>query len=156
MLAELLNELETDLQKKVDVLEQLKRINDILNQKLSEASADSEEIDFIMAQRDNLAEDLDLAVLESDTMFSGIQEASQTPQFREQVQKLQSLIAQITDGVADIQSQELQLKNTMNHYLAAKRNGLADSRRGLRAVRGYIQQGQTIIGSESLYMDAKK
>lgn len=150
--------LEESLCKKLIVLEEIVEYNTLQEQILKQEKVSLEELDKNMEQKDVLIQ----KVIELDegfeSLFSRIKEQLQTDRdaYKEQIKRLQGLIAQVTEKSVSVQAQEARNKKLVDNYFSVERGQLRQGKKASKAAYGYYKSMSNSSAMSPQFMDQKK
>lgn len=161
MLNNYLQILEDSLDKKIIILDQIKEHEDAIDEQLKKEDQTPEDLDAIdklIDTKTECADELEKLDEGFQSVYDHIREEllPNKDEYKDQIQSIQSKIRIVMDKSTSIQAREERQKKAIENSIFKNRTATANSRRSVRALKGYIQQGQTILGAESNYLDTKK
>lgn len=158
MISSYLNILEESLQKKLDVLGKIETENKKQEELLKADAFPYDEFDATLEKKGELIEELTSLDEGFDSLYDRIREEllSNREMYREQIKKLQGLIARVTDKGVTVQAQEARNKQLVESAFAKEKNTIRAGRKNSRAAYDYyknMSKGNIVMPQ---YMDKKK
>ena len=150
--------LEGSLQKKLKVLEEIAVYNQEQEQLLKKESVPLEELDENMNHKDELIQKLTVLDEGFETLYERIKEQllAGKDDYKEQINKLQQLISQITEKGVSIQAQEARNKKLIEDYFKKERSQLRQNRQSSKAAYNYYKSVNNTNVVMPQMMDQKK
>lgn len=158
MIENYLQILKESLEKKIVVLDQIKELGERESVLYQEETVDLEAFDKVLEEKDALADQLVKLDEGFETLYDRIREELQTDRskYATQIETLQQLIGQVTDRTTAIQAQDKRLKMLFETGMSRQKQQIGQSRKSVKALKGYAQTRSTLSAAESIYMDTKK
>lgn len=167
MITNYLQILEESLQKKCHILEQINELNE-KQMKLFGSDADPqsayskgtvilETYDGYVDEKDKLIQELTSLDDGFESLYEKIKEEliNNKAVYREQISKLQSLIAEVTDRSVSVQAQEARNKQLVEKYFSKTKREMTANRKASKAVYDYYKRN-TSGGVAPMFMDKKQ
>lgn len=158
MINNYLNILEDSLKKKLEVLKQIREVNEVQTEILKGESIDLEAFDQTVDEKDLYIGELTKLDEGFELLYDNVKEelVGNRQKYAEQIRCLQELITQITESSVSIQAQEARNKALVENCFRKERQNLGQSRKNSQAVYGYYQNMNNIKSAQSQFMDKKK
>ncbi len=158
MIENYLGILEESLQKKLVVLDEIAAYNTAQEQLLKKDKISVEELDENMQCKDELIQKLTALDDGFETLYERIKEQliGNKDTYKEQIRRLQELIARITEKNVSIQAQEERNKKLVETYFARERSQLRQNRQVSKAAYGYYKSMSNVDVMPPQIMDQKK
>lgn len=158
MINNYLNILEDSLKKKLEVLKQIREVNEVQTEILKGESIDLEAFDQTVDEKDLYIGELTKLDEGFELLYDNVKEelVGNRQKYAEQIRCLQELITQITESSVSIQAQEARNKALVENCFRKERQNLGQSRKNSQAVYGYYQNMNNMKGAQSQFMDKKK
>lgn len=158
MIENYLEILESSLEKKVIVLNEIEDYNNKQQQLLKREKVSMEELDANMEEKDGLIQklmDLDEGF---ETLYERIREQLLTNKdaYKEQIKRIQGLISQVTDKSVSIQAQESRNKKMIEDYFARERNQIRQGRQASKTAYSYYKGMSNVDDTSFSILDQKK
>lgn len=146
------------LEKKVKVLEEIKKQNLLQRELLENDQAEADEFDATVEKKAELIEQITQLDSGFDKLFERVKEALNTDRdsYSEKIQKMQSLIRKITDLSMEVQAQEARNKDLMTRKFAFIRDTAKTVRTNTKAASQYYQNMMQLNVIDPQFMDNKK
>ncbi len=146
------------LQKKIKVLEEIKRVNQSQKELLEDDQADADDFDQTVEDKASLIEQMVQLDSGFDKLFERVQDELNTNKeaYADKIKMMQSLIRQITDYSMEIQAQEARNKELMTRKFVAVRDRAKAVRTNTKAASQYYQNMMQLNYVEPQFMDNKK
>lgn len=158
MMKNYLGILEESLQKKLKVLEDISVYNQEQEKLLREESVSMEELDENMNLKDELIQKVTALDEGFETLYERIREQLLVNKdaYKEQIQRLQQLISQVTEKNVSIQAQEARNKKLLEDYFKRERSQLRQNRQSSKAAYNYYKSANNTNVVMPQMMDQKK
>ncbi len=158
MIESYLDILEESLRKKSVVLDEIIEYNNAQECLLKQEKISLEDLDENMNQKDILVQRVTELDEGFETLFERIREQLQANRdlYREQIGRLQGLIAQVTEKSVSVQAQEARNKKLIEDYFAAERGQLRQGIKASKAAYGYYKSMSNSNALPPQFMDQKK
>lgn len=158
MIENYLDILEESLRKKSVVLDEIIEYNNAQECLLKQEKISLEDLDENMNQKDILVQRVTELDEGFETLFERIREQLQANRdlYREQIGRLQGLIAQVTEKSVSVQAQEARNKKLIEDYFAAERGQLRQGKKASKAAYGYYKSMSNSNALPPQFMDQKK
>ena len=146
------------LKKKLQVLNEIKKINIIQKQLLEDDRSDADEFDKSIEDKAKLIEQMNQLDSGFDKLFDRVKGELNTNKenYTERIKKMQELIRQITDLSMELQAQESRNKDLMTRKFVSIRERAKVVRTNQRAANRYYQNMMQLNIIEPQFMDNKK
>ncbi len=146
------------LEKKVQVLDEIIRLDDLQKDQLEQPDALVEDFDKTVEDKAALIEQLEKLDSGFDKIYTRVKEELHTNKeaYREQIKKMQELIRSITDKSMQIQAQEARNKDLMTQKFARVRRQVRDVRANGKATTEYYKSMMQVNYIDPQFMDNKK
>lgn len=146
------------LEKKIKVLEEIKKQNLLQKELLENDQAEADEFDATVEKKAALIEQITQLDSGFDKLFERVKEALNTDRdsYSEKIQKMQSLIRKITDLSMEVQAQEARNKDLMTRKFAFIRDTAKTVRTNTKAASQYYQNMMQLNVIDPQFMDNKK
>lgn len=150
--------LEDSLKKKLAILEQIEEKSQEQALMLRDSDVSLQQIDENMDAKARLIEELELLDNGFEGLYEKIREEllPQKEQYREEIQRLQKLIAQVTEKSASIQALEARNKAEIESVFSREKKKLQSSRNALSVASNYYQNMNKVKNVEPQFLDRKK
>ena len=146
------------LEKKISVLEEIKKQNELQKQLLEDDKAEVEEFDATVEKKAALIEQMTQLDSGFDKLFERVKEAMNADKesYAEKIKTMQSLIRRITDISMELQAQEARNKDLMTRKFAFVRETAKTVRTNTKAASQYYQNMMQLNVIDPQFMDNKK
>lgn len=146
------------LNKKIKVLDEIKKINILQKSILEDDKADADEFDKCVEQKAVLIEQMTQLDSGFDKLFDRVKEAMSTNKeaYADRIKLMQNLIHQITDLSMELQAQEARNKDLMTRKFVAIRERAKTVRTNQKAANQYYQNMMQLNVIDPQFMDNKK
>ncbi|MBR2045659.1 MAG: flagellar export chaperone FlgN [Agathobacter sp.] len=146
------------LNKKIQVLEEIKKINLLQKALLEDDDADADEFDKTVEQKATLIEQMNQLDSGFDKLFDRVKEALATNKeaYGDRIKEMQNLIRLITDLSMELQAQESRNKDLMTRKFVSIRERAKIVRTNQKAANQYYQNMMQLNVIEPQFMDNKK
>ena len=146
------------LEKKISVLEEIKKQNELQKQLLEDDKAEAEEFDATVEKKASLIEQMTQLDSGFDKLFERVKEAMDTDResYAEKIKTMQSLIRRITDLSMELQAQEARNKDLMTRKFVFIRETAKAVRTNTKAATQYYQNMMQLNVIDPQFMDNKK
>lgn len=150
--------LEDSLKKKLAILEQIEEKSQEQALMLRDSDVSLQQIDENMDAKARLIEELEPLDNGFEGLYEKIREEllPQKEQYREEIQRLQKLIAQVTEKSASIQALEARNKAEIESVFSREKKKLQSSRNALSVASNYYQNMNKVKNVEPQFLDRKK
>ena len=146
------------LKKKLQVLDEIKKINIIQKQLLEDDRSDADEFDKSIEDKAKLIEQMNQLDSGFDKLFDRVKDELNTNKeaYTERIKTMQVLIRQITDLSMELQAQESRNKDLMTRKFVSIRERAKVVRTNQRAANRYYQNMMQLNVIDPQFMDNKK
>ena len=146
------------LNKKIKVLEEVKRVNVVQRDLLENDRADVDDFDVTVEAKSKLIEQMEQLDSGFDKLFERVREELQAnkPAYTEQIKTMQTCIRQITDLSMEIQSQEAKNKDLMTQKFVSVRQKAKVVRTNSKAASQYYKNMMQMNVVDPQFMDRQK
>ena len=146
------------LNKKIRVLEEIKKINITQKELLEDDKADADVFDKTVEQKAGLIEQMNQLDSGFDKLFDRVKDELETKKetYASRIQMMQTLIRQITDISMELQAQESRNKDLMTRKFVSIRERAKVVRTNQKAANQYYQNMMQLNVIEPQFMDNKK
>ena len=146
------------LKKKLQVLDEIKKINIIQKQLLEDDRSDADEFDKSIEDKAKLIEQMNQLDSGFDKLFDRVKDELNTNKeaYTERIKTMQVLIRQITDLSMELQAQESRNKDLMTRKFVSIRERAKVVRTNQRAANQYYQNMMQLNVIDPQFMDNKK
>lgn len=146
------------LKKKLQVLDEIKKINIIQKQLLEDDRSDADEFDKSIEDKAKLIEQMNQLDSGFDKLFDRVKDEFDTNKeaYAERIKTMQGLIRQITDLSMELQAQESRNKDLMTRKFVSIRERAKVVRTNQRAANQYYQNMMQLNVIDPQFMDNKK
>ncbi len=158
MIENYLEILESSLEKKIIVLNEIENYNNEQEQLLKQEKVSMEEVDTNMEKKDELIQKLTELDEGFETLYERIREQLLTNKdaYKEQIKRIQGLISQVTDKSVSIQAQESRNKKLIEDYFIKERNQIRQGRKASKSVYSYYKSMSNVDDTSLSILDQKK
>ena len=146
------------LNKKIKVLEEVKRVNVVQRDLLENDRADVDDFDVTVEAKSKLIEQMEQLDSGFDKLFERVREELQAnkPAYTEQIKTMQTCIRRITDLSMEIQSQEAKNKDLMTQKFVSVRQKAKVVRTNSKAASQYYKNMMQMNVVDPQFMDRQK
>ena len=146
------------LNKKIQVLEEIKKINQQQAEILEDDKAEVEDFDKTVDEKSALIEQMTQLDSGFEKLFARVQEElnSDRDKYARQIKTMQSLIRQITDLSMELQVQEARNKDAMTRKFVQIKERAKVARTNTKAATQYYQNMMGLSYVDPQFMDNKK
>lgn len=146
------------LQKKVKVLEEIKRVNQLQKEVLENDQAEAEDFDKTVEDKAGLIEQMLQLDSGFDKLFERVQDELNVNKglYADKIKTMQSLIRQITDYSMEIQAQEARNKDLMTRKFVQVKERAKAVRTNTKAASQYYQNMMQLNYVDPQFLDNKK
>ena len=146
------------LQKKIQVLEEIKKANIKQKEILEDERAEVDAFDEIVEKKSALIEQMIQLDSGFDKLFERVKEELNTNKesYADKIKTMQNLIRQVTDLSMELQAQEARNKELMTRKFVSIRERAKVVRTNTKAVSQYYQNMMQINVIDPQFMDNKK
>ena len=146
------------LQKKIELLDRLSELDRQQESILTAEKYDNDAFDQVIEKKTALITKLDFMDSGFDATYNRIKRelVGNRDQYREEIKKLQELIAIVTEKSAGIQAMELRVQQKLQSTFRGERQKLRQSKTTVQAVTGYYKTMSNTAYVDSQYLDQKK
>ena len=146
------------LNKKIKVLEEVKRVNVVQRELLENDRADVDDFDVTVEAKSKLIEQMEQLDSGFDKLFERVREELQAnkPAYTKQIKTMQTCIRQITDLSMEIQSQEAKNKDLMTQKFVSVRQKAKVVRTNSKAASQYYKNMMQMNVVDPQFMDRQK
>lgn len=145
------------LDRKIQVLKQIKECCDRQAEVLSQEEVELEAFDKEFEEKDKLIEEMTRLDDGFDPLYKELSKELQDnkAKYAAQIKELQERIEKVTELSVSIQTQETRNKKAVEEYFARTRNGIRQNRQSSKAAYDYYKNMSGISLSTSRFMDDK-
>ena len=146
------------LKKKLQVLEEIKRLNVLQKELLEDDRADADEFDKTVEDKGKLIEQLEQLDSGFDKLFERVREELQEHKedYKPQIAGMQEAIRKITDLSMELQAQEAKNKDLMTRKFVSVRQKAKIVRTNTKAASQYYQNMMQLNYVDPQFMDKKE
>ena len=146
------------LKKKLQVLEEIKRLNVLQKELLEDERADADEFDKTVEDKGKLIEQLEQLDSGFDKLFERVREELQEHKedYKPQIAGMQEAIRKITDLSMELQAQEAKNKDLMTRKFVSVRQKAKIVRTNTKAASQYYQNMMQLNHVDPQFLDNKK
>ena len=146
------------LEKKIKVLEEIKKQNLLQKQLLEDDKAEADEFDATVEGKAALIEQIMQLDSGFDKLFERVKDELNNNQeaYAEKIKKMQSLIRKITDLSMEVQTQEARNKDLMTRKFVMVRERAKAVRTNTKAASQYYQNMMQLNVIDPQFMDKQK
>ncbi len=146
------------LKKKLQVLEEIKRLNVLQKELLEDEKADADEFDKTVEDKSKLIEQLEQLDSGFDKLFERVREELQEHKedYKPQIAGMQEAIRKITDLSMELQAQEAKNKDLMTRKFVSVRQKAKIVRTNTKAASQYYQNMMQLNHVDPQFLDNKK
>ena len=146
------------LNKKIRVLEELEKLNQIQKHLLEDEKSDADDFDHTVEQKAELIEQLNQLDSGFDKLFERVKEELTTKRstYSDNIKVMQNLIRRITDLSMELQKQEARNKDLMTRKFAFIREKAKVVRTNKKAVNQYYKNMMNLHYVDPQFLDNKK
>ena len=146
------------LKKKLQVLEEIKRLNVLQKELLEDERADADEFDKTVEDKGKLIEQLEQLDSGFDKHFERVREELQEHKedYKPQIAGMQEAIRKITDLSMELQAQEAKNKDLMTRKFVSVRQKAKIVRTNTKAASQYYQNMMQLNHVDPQFLDNKK
>ena len=146
------------LKKKIQVLEEIKKINITQRQLLEDDKSDADAFDRTVEDKSRLIKQMTQLDSGFDKLFDRVKDELNTKKevYADRIKTMQNLIRQITDLSMELQAQESRNKDLMTRKFVSIRERAKVVRTNQRAANQYYQNMMQLNIIEPQFMDNKK
>lgn len=150
--------LQDSLNKKLEILIQIEEKSREQAQMLKEGNGTLPQIDENMDAKARLIEELEPLDNGFESLYEKIREelVLHKEQYRDEIQKLQQLITQVTERSASIQALEARNKAEMELFFSREKKKLQSSKNAVSVATNYYQNMNKVKNVEPQFLDRKK
>lgn len=150
--------LRDSLNKKIGILEEIERINELQNSILIKEPFDYEAFDRLFADKDVCIEKLEKLDEGFELVYQRVEPELKANRaaYADLIKEMQGLISRITDLGAGITAAEERNKKAVSDTLIRERKGMAESKRSVNVAMNYYRSMNGLQAPESQFMDKKK
>lgn len=146
------------LEKKIKVLEEVKKQNSLQKELLEDDKSEADEFDATVEKKAALIEQIMQLDSGFDKLFERVKDElnNNREAYTDKIQKMQSLIRKITDLSMEVQAQEARNKDLMTRKFAFVRDTAKTVRTNTKAASQYYQNMMQLNVIDPQFMDNKK
>lgn len=146
------------LEKKISVLEEIKKQNELQKQLLEDDKAEAEEFDATVDQKAALIEQMMQLDSGFDKLFERVKDElnHNRDAYADKIKRMQSLIRSVTDLSMEIQAQEARNKDLMTRKFVFIRETAKTVRTNTKVASQYYQNMMQLNVIDPQFMDNKK
>lgn len=150
--------LRESLEKKVEILEHIQAENRKQKQVLEDANSDVDEFEATLDYKASLVDQIVKLDDGFETLFARVEEELQANKetYKEEIQRMQELIRQITDLSTAVQAQEKENEKLAKAKFAYVRKQVQKVRKSQKAVNNYYQSMRGDSVYQPQFMDKSK
>lgn len=146
------------LNKKVKVLEEIKRVNQLQKELLEDEQSDADEFDKTVEEKSKMIQQLDQLDSGFDTLFERVREELNVHKeaYADRIQMMQGLIRQITDLSMELQAQESRNRDLMTRKFVSIKERAKVVRTNTKAANQYYKNMMNLHYVDPQFLDNKK
>lgn len=146
------------LNKKIQVLNEIKRLNVLQKELLEDDKADADDFDKTVEDKSKLIQQLEQLDSGFDKLFERVREElkEQKDAYKDKIAIMQNCIRQITDLSMEIQSQEAKNKDLMTRKFVSVRQKAKIVRTNTKAANQYYQNMMQLNYVDPQFLDQQK
>lgn len=146
------------LEKKIKVLDEIKKLNVLQKELLEDDMSDADAFDKTVEDKAVLIEQITQLDSGFDKLFDRVKEAlnEDRESYAEKIKKMQQLIRRVTDLSMELQAQESRNKDLMTRKFVSIRERAKVVRTNTKAVNQYYQNMMQLNVIDPQFMDNKK
>lgn len=146
------------LNKKIKVLEEIKRLNQLQKELLENDHSDADEFDKTVEDKSALIKQLDQLDSGFDTLFDKVKDelTNHKEAYVDRIRIMQDLIRQITDLSMELQAQESRNKDLMTRKFVSVKERAKVVRTNTKAANQYYKNMMNLHYVDPQFMDNKK
>ena len=146
------------LEKKIKVLDEIKKLNVLQKELLEDDMSDADVFDKTVEDKAVLIEQITQLDSGFDKLFDRVKEAlnEDRESYAEKIKKMQQLIRRVTDLSMELQAQESRNKDLMTRKFVSIRERAKVVRTNTKAVNQYYQNMMQLNVIDPQFMDNKK
>ena len=146
------------LNKKIQVLNEIKKLNVLQNELLEDEKADADEFDKTVEDKAKLIEQLEQLDSGFDKLFERVKVElhEQKDAYKDKIKAMQDCIRKITDLSMELQSQEAKNKDLMTRKFVSVRQKAKIVRTNTKVASQYYQNMMQLNYVDPQFMDNKK
>lgn len=150
--------LEESLQKKLQVMDEIQKYNLKQQEIFQSEEVDMDSFDEAVEEKDNLIEKLSSLDRGFESLYDKVaQELSgNRDKYREQIKRLQELVAKVTETSVTIQAQEARNKKLIEDFFQRARSNIRQDRKTSKAAYDYYKNMSKSSVVLPQFMDKKK
>ena len=150
--------LSESLDQKIQILEQLKNLNELQERAFQKEEADLEAFDKAVDEKDSLIDSLMKLDDGFEIMYERLSKELQENRdvFASQIKELQKKIARVTELSVSIQAQEARNKKLVEDYFAKTRGAIRQNRQSSKAAYDYYKSMSGAGMSSAHFLDSKQ
>lgn len=146
------------LEKKLKVLEEIKRLCDIQKNIVQTSPFDFIKFDQIVDDKDICLEKIEKLDEGFESVYERVKGEFSTNKdvYADEIKRMQELITKITDIGSEITVADKRTKKDLAEVMLNERKGYAESKRSVNVALNYYKNMTGLSSSDSMYMDDKK
>lgn len=153
-----LNILEESLQKKLQIMAEIREYNLKQQEIFQSENADLEKFDEYVDHKGELVEQMTALDNGFETLYEKVSAelSDNREKYAEQIRRLQALVTRVTEESVSIQAQEARNKKLVEQYFSKQREGIKSGRVASRAAYSYYKNMSNTNHMPPQFMDSKK
>lgn len=146
------------LNKKIQVLDEILKLNQLQKEQLEDPKADVDDFDQTVEGKSKLIEQLEQLDSGFDKLYDRVKEElkGNKEAYADKIRTMQEYIRQITDKNMEIQAQEIRNKDLMTRKFAFVRDSAKTVRTNTKAASQYYQNMMQLNYVDPQFLDNKK
>lgn len=153
-----LNILEESLQKKLQIMAEIREYNLKQQEIFQSENADLEKFDEYVDRKGELVEQLTVLDNGFEALYQKVSAelSDNRERYAGQIKRLQALVTKVTEESVSIQAQEARNKKLVEQYFSKQREGIRSGRVALKAAYSYYKNMSNTNHVPPQFMDSKK
>ena len=153
-----LNVLEESLYKKLELLDKIQVYNEAQYQVFSNGDVQVDKFDEYINEKGNLIEQVLKLDEGFETLYANISEELKKNRslYTEKIERLKSLVKQVTDKSVAVQAQEARNKVLIESYFSKEREQIGQGRRSSTVAYNYYANVNKAVQSQPQFMDSRQ
>lgn len=145
------------LNKKIAVLEEITRINEVQKTYVSDDKFDIEAFDGTVEEKGKLIEEINKLDDGFEALYDRVRDVLQgnKADYADEIHTMQSLIKRIVELTASVEADEKRIKADVENQFSKIKQAVKETRKSSKAVSNYYKN-MTKLNSEPQFMDKKK
>lgn len=150
--------LKESLYKKIEVLDEILRLNEIQKESVSEKKFNEEKFDETIEKKDVCIAELNRLDSGFESVFKHVKEKieSNPEMYKKDVEEFQKLISEITEKSMEVQLSEKRNEKLVFGKLSEERNKIRQSKNANRVATDYYKNMSKVNVVEPQFLDKKK